>query len=151
MVLQGGKENGGISVPFSLLSVSWSWIFFVTYSEARHEREDIKHTDPFQTTNTEPLVLQLCTSLSPSALHVKGEVEFEIVHTGATSNKRRGPDLSFPGKAVPGFTSAGSPVPTCCAVHLSVLQLQHLSLPFCHQGRSLNTRATTYAIVSSPR
>lgn len=31
----GGKENGGISVPFSLLSLSWSCIF-ITYSEAKN-------------------------------------------------------------------------------------------------------------------
>lgn len=84
-------------------------------------------------------MLQLYISLSSTALHIKGELEFEIVHTSTMSNKRHGPDLSFPGMAMPDFTSASSLVLTHFAIHVFVLQSQHLPLPFCYQGRSLKT------------
>jgi len=84
-------------------------------------------------------MLQLYISSPSTLLHVKGELEFKIVHANMTSNKLHVLDPSFPVRAMPDFMCASSPVLACFPINIVMLQSQYLSLPFFDSGRSLKT------------
>lgn len=81
-----------------------------------------------------PCVVALYVSVF-NVLHVKGELEFKIVHTNITSNKFGVLDASSPVRAMPGFMSASSLVLARFPIHLFMLQSQYLFLPFFYQGK----------------
>lgn len=112
-------------------------------------KHKISSKQPHFKWNQSPLMFWLYMSPSSTVLHVKGELDFKIVHTNMTSNQLHVLDPSFLVKAMPDFMSARSLVLACFPIHLFMLQSQYLFPPFFYQGRSLKTWATIYAIVPS--